>query len=122
MLYIFLFITALLLASGQSLWKKAAINFPIYLKNNTPLIPAIFKVIFSKFFIIGAFLYIIATLIYLWLFSKYPFYTVQISLVAFVIILSLIISNIIFKESINTINYIGVSLVLIGIILVTWGK
>jgi drug/metabolite transporter (DMT)-like permease len=122
MLYIQTIITALLLAAGQSLWKMAALKFPIYQNEGLSLFVSGFKTLFSVYFISGAFLYILATLIYLWLFSKYPFYAVQVSLVSFSIIFSLIISRFIFKESVALINYFGIVLVLIGVILVIWKR
>jgi len=122
MLYIETIITALLLAAGQSLWKMAALKFPIYQNEGLSLFVSGFKTLFSVYFISGAFLYVLATLIYLWLFSKYPFYTVQVSLVSFSIIFSLIISRFIFKESVSLINYFGIVLVLIGVFFVVWKR
>ncbi|HBG81386.1 TPA: hypothetical protein DDW69_00940 [candidate division CPR2 bacterium] len=120
MQYLLSAITALLLAIGQSLWKLSAAAFNN--QGDESLIKAISKVIFTPNFIIGAFLYIVATMLYLWLFSKYPFYAVQILLVSFSLIFSLLVSNFIFKEQINLVNYLGIPLILIGAVLVIWQK
>lgn len=118
MVYFLTLVTSFLLATGQTFWKKAALSFPENQKTY-PLLKAVALVIFSPKFLIGALLYVMATLIYLWLFSKYPFYIVQISMVSFSVILSVLISYFIFKEQLSPLNYFGVLLIIIGIILVT---
>ncbi|PIP31067.1 hypothetical protein COX25_01360 [bacterium (Candidatus Howlettbacteria) CG23_combo_of_CG06-09_8_20_14_all_37_9] len=122
MLYIFSAITALLLATAQSLWKTSTNNFPEYTKNGLTLFQAAIKVLFSLHFISGAFLYIIATLIYLWMFSNYSFYAVQISIVSFAIIFSFLISHFVFKETANLTNYLGIPLILLGVLLIIWKR
>jgi drug/metabolite transporter (DMT)-like permease len=116
MIYILTAITALLLVSGQSLWKMAASN----LDKGSPLVQSLFKVLFTPQFLMGAFLYIIATLIYVWLFSKYNYSVVQLSLISFSILLSSAIAILFFKETFSIINYIGVIILIAGLILATW--
>ncbi len=119
-LYIYTVITALLLVTGQSLWKTAAGSYNVYLKNGASLFKALVMVLFSGKFLIGVAVYIIATFFYLWLFSRYHFYTVQVTLISFSIIFSLFVSYLIFKESMSIINYWGVILIIVGVFLVTW--
>jgi drug/metabolite transporter (DMT)-like permease len=116
MIYILTAITALLLVSGQSLWKMAANN----LDKSSPLIHSLSKVLLTPQFIVGAFLYALATLIYLWLFSKYNYSVVQLSLIAFSVILSSLIAVLFFKEHFSIINVVGVFVLIAGIMLVTW--
>lgn len=118
MLYVIAAFTALLLATGQSLWKKAAGGFSSF--SMSSLLPSLAKIFLSPYFLIGAVLYVTATAIYVWLFSKYSFSAVQISLVSFSIIFTLFISNLFFKEHLELINYIGVPILLIGVLLITW--
>jgi drug/metabolite transporter (DMT)-like permease len=118
MLYLMTIVTAFLLSVGQALWKSAALGFSALQKENT-LIGAILKVMFSVKFIAGALVYLIATLIYLWLFSKYPFSAVQITLISASLVLSVVISRFIFKETLNPINYLGIVIILLGVFLAT---
>lgn len=120
MLYFLTAITGLMLSAAQSLWKTSAVNFPRLTASGMSTVNAAIQVFFSLKFISGALLYVLATLLYVWLFSKYPFYAVQISLVSFSIIFSLIISNVIFKENLQLMNYLGIPLILIGVSLVVW--
>jgi drug/metabolite transporter (DMT)-like permease len=118
MLYLLTLITAALLAAGQALWKSAAIALPALQKNNS-IFQAIIKVLLSAKFIAGAFLYVVATLIYLWLFSKFPFSAVQITLISASLALAVLISHFIFKENLYLINYLGVLIILVGVSLAT---
>ncbi len=113
-------ITTALLSAGQALWKRAAINFPVYIKEGSPLFKAVLQVLLSGYFISGAILYVVATLIYLWLFSKYPYFSVQLTMVSLAVVFSLLVSYFIFKEHISIVNFFGIPLILAGVILVTW--
>lgn len=115
-LYLFSAITALLLVCGQSLWKLAANN----LDKSAPLIPSLLKVLFTVQFIGGAILYVIATLAYVWMFSKYQYSSVQLSLISFSIILSSLMAILFFKEHFLPINFLGIAILILGLFLVTW--
>lgn len=122
MLYLLTLVAAVVLAGGQALWKTAAVGYPKLITEGIPTFRAAITVLLSPSFIFGAILYVIATLIYLWLFSKYPYYQVQIILVSFSILASLMISRFIFKETFNLVNLVGMLLIIAGAALVTWKK
>lgn len=121
MIYLLTFITALIMASGQTFWKKAAVSYSLLISSGNSM-DALLKTLLSLNFIFGAFLYVCATMVYLWLMSRYPFFVVQISMVAFSIILALFIASIIFREHVSLINYFGVLLVISGIFFVVWKR
>lgn len=120
MIYVYTALTALILATGQTYWKKAALGFSMLKGAGRSLPQSILGTIFSLNFVVGAFLYITATVVYLWLFSKYPFSIVQITMISFGLILSTAISLIIFKENLTLLNFVGVGVIIIGVFLVAW--
>jgi drug/metabolite transporter (DMT)-like permease len=122
MVFIYTAITAILLSLGQALWKIAALKFPLHQKDGLSSFEATTKVLLSYHFILGAIIYVLATLLYLWLFSKYPFFIVQITLVSFAIVFSLTIATLLFRENISLINLIGIPLIILGALLATWKK
>jgi drug/metabolite transporter (DMT)-like permease len=115
-MYIFIFIVAFLLATAQALWKMAGNDYATLVKN-TELTIAIFQTAISAKFIGGAILYIAATAIYIWLFSRYSFFSVQVTLISTSVILSVLISYFIFKEIPSSLNILGIAIILIGITL-----
>ncbi|MEI6266714.1 MAG: hypothetical protein WCP14_02390 [bacterium] len=119
MLYLLTIFTAALLATGQMFWKKAAVTYPTLIADHLSPTSAALRVIFSTKFFIGAFLYVVATLIYLWLFSKYPYYIVQTTLMVTSLVLTAAISVFIFKEELSLINLLGISIILFGVFLVS---
>lgn len=119
MLYLFTVLTALLLAVGQMFWKKAAVTYPELISNNVSSGSAAFQVIFSSKFFVGAFLYVVATLLYLWLFSRYPYYIVQTTLLVTSLVLTAMFSVLIFKEELTPLNLLGIAVILLGVFLVS---
>jgi drug/metabolite transporter (DMT)-like permease len=117
MLLVFTSIVAGLLVIGQALWKSSAMAIS---NGSFSIINLITKVLLTPKFILGACLYVIATLAYVWLFSKFPYYAVQMSLVSFSLVFSFLISYFIFKESFSVSNFLGLALLIVGVILITW--
>jgi drug/metabolite transporter (DMT)-like permease len=113
-------LTALLLVIGQSLWKVASKAFLVF--KGKSLFTVLFKLILSWQFILGGVFYVVATLLYVYLFSKFPYFAVQLTLVSFSIIFSLLVSTYVFKEGLGLINYIGAFIIILGVVLVTWKK
>lgn len=70
----------------------------------------------------GAAIYIVATLLYFYMLSKLKFFSVQIAMTALSIIFSTLLSIVVFGEKPNLINYAGILLVFIGIVLVLTNK
>lgn len=120
MLYIYTLSVASFLVVAQALWKISTKA----LDSNAPFsLASMFnKVLFTPQFIIGGILYVAATLIYVWLFSKFPYYQVQLTLITFSLILSTLVSSLFFKEYLLPINYLGIFILLLGVLLVTFKK
>lgn len=117
MIYILALLISICLILGQSLWGSAVKKIsPV--GRNVPFIEVLSGVLASPKFWLGAFFYGTGTLIYLLLLSKVKFFSVQISMTGLAIIFSVLISHFIFKESITVVNFIGIVLVLSGILLV----
>lgn len=117
MIYIYSFITSLIIITAQILWKKASSSGgPIELSNiNKDLLIDLF---FSTYFIVGTLLYVVGVFLFVWLLSKYQFSTVQITITSLTIVLGLIVAGVIFKEEINILDMVGVILIVLGIFLV----
>lgn len=113
MLYMLAVCVALALAGGQALWRVVAQREGVTLHSLPGLI-------FSPHFIAGAFLYMAATLVYLYMQSKYEFTHIQTVVLAGSLIGSFIIAALFFSERIEIINLIGLGLLLVGIVLVVY--
>lgn len=110
---IFLFLTNVsLLVGGQTLWKigMERINFNGW--------KSILQIIMSPWIISGGVLYVIATAIWLYLLSKLPFSMIY-PLQSIAYIVAIIVALVLFKEAIPPTRWIGVSIILFGVFLVT---
>jgi drug/metabolite transporter (DMT)-like permease len=117
-MYFYVFIVAIFLATAQTLWKIAGNNYASLAKDFSSL-AAILKTAFSPQFIAGAILYVVATAIYVWLFSRYTFFAVQVTLISTSVILAALISYFFFKENPSPINIFGLVVIIVGIVLAT---
>lgn len=117
MIVIYTFFVATMLVTGQALWKSAAMaltpGMPFSINNY------LIKVLLTPKFIIGGIIYVFATLVYVWLFSKFPYYQVQLTLVTLSLILSVGVATLLFKEQLSPVNYIGIFILIIGVFLIT---
>lgn len=64
---------------------------------------------------IGAFIYIVATLLYFFLLSKIRFFSVQIAMTGLSIIFSTFLAAWLFHEKLAVFNYIGALIVIVGV-------
>ena len=103
------------LVAAQSLWRSAVVGGGIFANG---LASAFGKMLVSPKMWLGALLYILTTMLYLFLFSKLKFFVVQVSVTGLALIISTIISYYIFHEKVSTLNIIGLMTVLLGIFLV----
>lgn len=103
-----------LLVTAQALWgsviKAGALN--------GSLLTIFINLATNWKMILGAVIYIVATLIYFYMLSKLKFFSVQITMTALSIIFSVALSIIIFSEKPTPINFLGIATVFIGILLV----
>lgn len=106
---------ALLLVSAQALW-GSAIKSDKLLAGTLPHISL--SLLSSWKMWIGAGIYVLATLIYFYLMSKAPFYSVQVTMTGLSIVFSTCLALLLFKEQPTLINYFGILLVLLGVYLI----
>ncbi|GLC87881.1 EamA family transporter [Lysinibacillus piscis] len=110
---IILFISnVLLLVAGQTLWKIGAEKIEI------TGVKSIINAILSPWIIGGGILYVIATVIWLYLLSKLPLSLIY-PLQSVAYIIALLIAVIIFKEVIPITRWVGVGVILFGVYLIT---
>jgi drug/metabolite transporter (DMT)-like permease len=115
--YVFFPLMAILLVTAQACWGsfiKQSAKQP--LRGSLPQI--LTRFISSPKIWIGATLYIIATVVYFVLLSKYKFFAVQTVMAGIAIIFSTLLSYILFHEKISAINIVGMLLVIGGITLI----
>lgn len=107
MYYIILLCNVCLLVTGQLLWKVAVQGITEWNMS------AVWKVIFSPYFIGGGLLYVIATAVWIFIISKVPF-SVAYPLQSFGYVLGMIAAYVVFKESINPTQWFGAALIILG--------
>lgn len=108
-----------LLVLGQSLWKfsiggsmdSGKVGMLSTLKNPLSLLT-------QPFFLLGCVIYAIATLFYMYVISKYNYGVSYAMIVGCSTIFATTASTVLFHEKLNTVNYIGVVVIVFGIILV----
>lgn len=104
----------LLLVLAQVLWKFAVTSS----MSNGFEINKISQLLIDAKVILGIVLYIVATLIYFYLQSKYQFSRVQLVVIPLSLVLSIFAGMIFFNEKLGIVNYFGVIIIFIGIFLV----
>lgn len=106
---------SVLLVSAQALWGS-------FIKSGQPLkgsLPQILeRFVSSPKIWAGAGLYALAVSVYFILLSQHKFFSIQIVMAALAILFSTVLSYILFHEHISYLNLLGMTLVLIGIVLV----
>ena len=113
MLYILALGVAFALAGAQALWRVVAQREGVTLQS----LPGLF---FTPHFIGGTLLYVSATVVYLYMQSKYEFTHVQSVVLAGSLIGSFILAGLFFSEKIEVLNMVGLVLLLVGIFLVVY--
>lgn len=111
--HILLFLSnTILLVTGQTLWKIGAgkIEFSG--------LKAMVNMALSPWIVIGGILYVIATVIWIYLLSKLPL-SLLYPLQSVAYILGLLVAYFLFKEIIPITRWIGVLVILLGVYLVT---
>jgi len=111
-------IASSILISAQALWKKAFSSVVFAFSKEFLISNQFLKIIFSPYFLLGAFLYVTATIFYIYLFNRYSFYSVQSIMLVASITLSFLIASFIFKEPITLFKIGGLMLLISGIVLI----
>lgn len=112
------FLAATFMITGQSLWKKTLSGKEIVLSKEFLFSREFLSIITSINILVGAFMYALAMVLVFYLFSKYPFYLIQSSILVFAIIISITISKFFFHENITILTLLGFALLLLGIFLI----
>ncbi|MCL6570976.1 MAG: EamA family transporter [Bacillus sp. (in: Bacteria)] len=101
------------LVLGQTAWKYGLENVQLH----GSLIQKFFQIVFSPFILLGFALYIIATVIWMYLLSKLPLsflYPLQ----SLAYILAMFIALFLFKEQIPVSRWIGAGVIMFGIYII----
>lgn len=109
---------SMMLVTAQACWKKAFSSVVFTFTKDFLFSNEFWKIIFSPYFLIGASLYLIATVFYLYLFNRFSFYSVQSIMLVCSITLAFLISIFIFKEPVTAYKIGGLSLLILGIVLI----
>lgn len=113
--YLLIPLMSVLLVLAQAFW-GSFIKTSQPLKGSPPQV--LERFITSPKVWIGAALYILAIAVYFILLSKYKFFAVQVVMAALAILFSTLLSYFIFHEKISPLNFLGMGLMLSGIVLV----
>jgi drug/metabolite transporter (DMT)-like permease len=105
---------ALMLAVAQSLWKLAVTKNELKTFDAATLV----TLLFSPYFLIGAVLYVIAIVVYLYALSHFEFHKIQAVAVPLTLIFSMIAAGFVFHESIKLTSIIGMAVIILGVYLV----
>jgi len=114
-------VVGFLLVVGQALWKASmstneiVINRPVSLE---ALAKTAAVILLQPLFILGCMVYLLATMLYVYVISKYNYGVSYAMIVACSTIFATLLSALIFKEKIYTLNIIGIVIIVLGIILV----
>ena len=111
--YVLIFTNILLLVLGQTSWKIGLEKLQLH----GNLIQKLFQFVFSPFIFLGFVLYILATVIWMYLLSKLPLsFLYPLQSIAYV--LALFVGLLLFKEQIPITRWIGTGIILLGVYLV----
>lgn len=110
--------TTILIATAQILWKIGLDKIGGFYIKEESIFSNIFRVAFSWYIILGLALYVIATVVFLFLLNEYPIsLVVPLSSISF--IFSMIAGIYIFNENVNYLNWIGAFVIILGVFLIT---
>jgi drug/metabolite transporter (DMT)-like permease len=111
--YLFILANIFCLVFGQTSWKIGMENLHVH----GNLIQKFIQFVFSPFILLGFVLYIVATVIWMYLLSKYPLsFLYPLQSIAYV--LSLLVGLFLFKEQIPLTRWVGTAVILAGVYLV----
>lgn len=117
MAIVYSIIVSVLIVFGQSMWKSTVTD--LVAKNVQLFSPNGFiQLILSPKLIFGTIIYGIATIVYIYLLSKFDYFQTQSIVVGASLVLTLIIATSIFREQPSIVNVVGVGLIVFGSVLV----
>jgi uncharacterized membrane protein len=104
-----------ILVSAQTIWAVGVRRYQLVSGTPTQIL---FNLLTSPHIWAGGVLYIGATLVHLFLLSRFRFFAITVSVTALAIMFSILVSVLFFKEQFSYTNLAGAILVLIGLPLV----
>ena len=111
-------LAAIILVVAQAAWKKAFASASFTFSASFLLSKQFLSIVLSPYFIFGGFLYVAATIFYMYLFIRFTFYSVQSTMLVTSITLSFLISAYAFKEPITPLKIGGLGFLILGIMLI----
>jgi len=109
----FVLVVVVLIVSAQILW-KLGVSGKIY------DIESFVRVAISPLVIGGAILYIIATVIWIFLLSRYQFHLVY-PLISLSFVLGLFAARFVLHEEVSSLSWIGVAIITMGVTIASFG-
>lgn len=119
MIYIYGFIFALQLVLGQAFWKIAVEKNNFALTSDFIFSKKILLFLTSPSLILGVLFYLSATILNMWMLSKYQLSSIQLIAIPLTLIIMIFVGWKIFGESLHPINIIGLAILVVGIALAT---
>lgn len=107
---------SLMLATGQVCWKLAMTGSSLELNLNS-----MFKLAVKPLFLCGVALYGLATLLWIYLLSKYELSYIY-PMIAFAYVFGVLLSALLLKESVSLLRMGGVAMVVIGVAIIGISK
>jgi uncharacterized membrane protein len=118
MRYLLPMLFAAMLVVAQSCWKHAVGLAGSPFKDETSVY-AVVRFVLSPWVIAGALLYVAGIGLYMHLLAKYEFSFVQALVIPLSLIFSIVIAVSFFGEQLSVLNYIGLVVIVAGIVLLT---
>jgi drug/metabolite transporter (DMT)-like permease len=115
MMYLLVFSNIILLVTGQALFKY---GLPKVGGLKFDSFQSVLKVFLSPYILTGLFIYVIATVLWFYIISKYEISTVY-PMQSLAYILMAILAILLFNETIGAYKWLGIILIVIGVIFVT---
>lgn len=103
-----------MLVTGQSLWKYGVMHADLV---NGDLLRKVLAVAFNPAILLGCFVYVIATVLYIYTIGKYEYAISYAMIVAFSLIFATIVASSVFHEKLSLVNLLGMFILLIGVAL-----
>ncbi len=111
----FLLLNIVMLTTGQALWKTGIENVGFSLS-----LSGIIKMIFNPFIFAGLVIYLVATVLWFYILSKAPL-SIAYPMQSLCYVLAAVVGILIFKENVTLIRWAGLSLIVLGAILISRG-
>ena len=110
-------VCALFISTGQVLWKVAIDRNGGLIKQGVSLTSNFWGLFTSPYMLIGLFVYLVATVLWMYLLGEYD-YSYIYPMISLVYVFGFAYSKFVFREEINVYKWVGVALIIAGVIVV----